>query len=124
MERYLAAAKVVSRAAVGAPPPGPATAVYRVSPETQQAERIDPLPYGTRGGTIVRHLFPVAGEYDLKVAVGGGYRGGRGDAPTIVVMLDGARVKVLNPSQGDALTFRLPIPGGPHDVGVTFLRSS
>ena len=36
MERYLAAAKVVSRSAVGAPPPGPATAVYRVSPETQQ----------------------------------------------------------------------------------------
>src|SRR5215510_2697484 len=55
IERYLGAAKVVSRAAVGAPPPGPATAVYRVSPETQQAERIDPLPYGTRGGTIVRH---------------------------------------------------------------------
>ena len=58
MERYLTAAKVVSRSAVGAPPPGPATAVYRVSPETQQADRIDPLPYGTRGGTIVRHLFP------------------------------------------------------------------
>jgi Protein of unknown function (DUF1592)/Protein of unknown function (DUF1588)/Protein of unknown function (DUF1585)/Protein of unknown function (DUF1587)/Protein of unknown function (DUF1595)/Planctomycete cytochrome C len=123
MERYLAAAKVVSRSAVGAPPSGPATAVYRVSPETQQAERIDPLPYGTRGGTIVRHAFPVAGEYDIKVAVGGGYRG-RGDAPTIAVMLDGVRVKVISPSQGDGLTFRLPISGGPHDVGVTFLRSS
>jgi uncharacterized protein DUF1592/uncharacterized protein DUF1588/uncharacterized protein DUF1587/uncharacterized protein DUF1585/uncharacterized protein DUF1595 len=123
MERYLAAAKVVSRSAVGAPPPAPATAVYRVSPETQQAERIESLPYGTRGGAVVRHMFPVTGEYDIKVAVGGGYRG-RGDAPTLAVMLDGARVKVLNPSQGDALTFRLPIPGGPHDVGVTFLRSS
>jgi uncharacterized protein DUF1592/uncharacterized protein DUF1588/uncharacterized protein DUF1585/uncharacterized protein DUF1587/uncharacterized protein DUF1595/cytochrome c len=123
MERYLAAAKAVSRSAVGAPPAAPATAVYRVSPETQQAERIDPLPYGTRGGTIVRHAFPVAGDYDIKVTVGGGYRG-RGDAPTIAVMLDGARVKVINPSQGDALTFRLPITGGPHDVGVTFLRSS
>jgi hypothetical protein len=123
MERYLAAAKVVSRSAVGAPPPGPATAVYRVSPETQQAERIESLPYGTRGGSVVRHTFPVTGEYDIKVAVGGGYRG-RGDAPTIAVLLDGARVKVLNPSQGGGLTVRLPIPGGPHDVGVTFLRSS
>ena len=122
MERYLAAAKVVSRSAVGAPPPAPATAVYRVSPETQQAVRIDPLPYGTRGGTVVRHLFPVAGEYELKIAVGG-YRG-RGDVPAIVVMLDGARVKEINPSQGDAMTLRLPIGGGPHDVGVTFLRSS
>jgi hypothetical protein len=122
MERYLAAAKVVSRSAVGAPPPAPATAVYRVSPETQQAVRIDPLPYGTRGGTVVRHLFPVAGEYELKIAVGG-YRG-RGDVPAIVVMLDGARVKEINPSQGDAMTLRLPVGGGPHDVGVTFLRSS
>ena len=122
MERYLAAAKVVSRSAVGAPPSGPATAVYRVSPETQQAERIASLPYGTRGGAVVRHAFPVAGEYDIKIAVGGNR--GRGDAPTIAVMIDGARVKVLNPSQGDALTFRLPISGGPHDVGVTFLRSS
>src|SRR5262245_41198006 len=122
MERYLAAAKVVSRSAVGAPPPGPATAVYRVSPETQQAERIDPLPYGTRGGTTVRHPFPVGGEYEVKIAVGGNR--GRGDAATVVVMLDGARVKVINPSQGDPLTFRLPITGGPHDVGVTFLRSS
>src|SRR6476646_840133 len=102
MERYLAAAKVVSRSAVGGPPPAPATAVYRVSPETQQAVRIDPLPYGTRGGTVVRHLFPVAGEYELKIAVGG-YRG-RGDVPTIVVMLDGARAKEINSSQGDAMT--------------------
>jgi hypothetical protein len=122
MERYLAAAKVVSRSAVGAPPPAPATAVYRVSPETQQAVRIDPLPYGTRGGTVVRHLFPVAGEYELKIAVGGNR--GRGDAPSIVVMLDGARVKEINPSQGDAMTLRLTIAGGPHDIGVTFLRSS
>jgi hypothetical protein len=122
MERYLAAAKVVSRSAVGEPPSSPATSVYRVSPETQQAERVEALPYGTRGGAVIRHAFPVAGEYDIKVAVGGNR--GRGDAPTIAVMLDGARVKVLNPSQGDALTFRLPIPGGPHNVGVTFLRSS
>jgi hypothetical protein len=53
----------------------------------------------------------------------GGYRG-RGDVPAIVVMLDGARVKEINPSQGDAMTLRLPVGGGPHDVGVTFLRSS
>ena len=58
----------------------------------------------------------------MKIAVGGNR--GRGDAPSIVVMLDGARVKVIDPSQGDAMTLRLTIPGGPHDIGVTFLRSS
>jgi hypothetical protein len=31
---------------------------------------------------------------------------------------------VIDPAQGDAMTLRLTIPGGPHDVGVTFLRSS
>src|SRR5262245_27478483 len=120
IERYLATAKVVSRSAVGAPPPGMATAVYRVSPETQQAERVEALPYGTRGGTLIRHTFPLNGEYDIKIAVGGNR--GRGEATSVVVLLDGARVKDLKP--GDPLTFRLPVQGGPHDIGVTFLRSS
>src|SRR5438128_17790 len=67
IERYLAAAKVVSRAAVGAPPPALATAIYRVPPELQQHDRQDELPFGTRGGTLARHLFPLDGEYDIRV---------------------------------------------------------
>ena len=93
MERYLVAAKVVSRSAVGAPPPGPATAVYRVSPETQQARSVSIRCRSAReAARSFDIVFPVAGEYELKIAVTGGHRG-RGDAPSIVVMLDGARVE-------------------------------
>src|SRR5262249_38652426 len=120
IERYLAAAKVVSRSAVGAPPPAVATAVYRVSPEIQQADRVDPLPYGTRGGTLVRHVFPLDGEYDIKVSVGGNR--GRAETSRIAVLLDGALVKELQPAQGDSLALRIPVHGGSHDIGVTFLR--
>jgi hypothetical protein len=58
VERYLAAARVISRTAVGSPPASAAASIYRVSPEVQQHDRDDRLPLGTRGGTLVRHNFP------------------------------------------------------------------
>ena len=68
MERYLTAARVVSRSAVGSPPPAAAAAIYRVSPELQQHDRHDDLPFGTRGGTLIRHVFPLRmREYDFKI---------------------------------------------------------
>jgi hypothetical protein len=90
MERYLAAAKVVSRSAVGGAPPASATAIYRVSPETEQHDRLADLPFGTRGGTRIRHDFPLDADYDIKIAVSS-YRGA-GEPQTIEVSIDGARV--------------------------------
>src|SRR5262245_2809223 len=120
MERYLSAAKVVSRAAVGTPPPAPGTAIYRIPPETQQHDRMEELPYGTRGGTLVRHLFPIDGEYDIRIEMAGGR--GRSEPQTIVVTIDGERATLLNTSSGEALEVRVPVRGGPHEVGVAFLR--
>ena len=67
VERYLAAARVISRTAVGSAPASAAASIYRVSPEVQQHDRDDRLPLGTRGGTLVRHVFPVDAEYEIKV---------------------------------------------------------
>ena len=39
VERYLAAARVISRSAVGSPPASASASIYRVSPETQQHDR-------------------------------------------------------------------------------------
>ena len=122
MERYLAAAKVVSRTAVGSPPPALTTAIYRVSPETQQHDRLDQLPFGTRGGTLVRHQFPLDGEYDIRIGVAN-YRG-PSDPQAIEVTIDGARVKLLTGGPRDQPEVRIPVRGGPHDVGVAFLRTS
>jgi hypothetical protein len=121
MERYLSAAKVVSRSAVGTPPPATGTAIYRVPPETQQHDRIAQLPYGTRGGTLVRHLFPLDGEYDIRIEIANDR--GRSEPPEVDVAIDGARVALLMPWSGEELVVRTPVRGGPHDVGVAFLRT-
>jgi mono/diheme cytochrome c family protein len=120
MERYLAAAKVVSRAAVGGAPPVPATAIYRVSPETEQHDRIEDLPFGTRGGTLIRHDFPLDAQYDIKITVSS-YRGG-GEPQELEVAIDGARVKLFTVSPRTQPELRVPVKGGPHDVTVAFLR--
>jgi hypothetical protein len=121
MERYLSAAKVVSRSAVGTPPPATGTAIYRVPPETQQHDRIEQLPYGTRGGTLVRHLFPLDGEYDIRIEIGNDR--GRSEPPEVDVTIDGARVALLMPWSGDELAVRTAVRGGSHDLGVAFLRT-
>ena len=68
MERYLGAARVRQPTRRwAARRPRLATAIYRVSAELQQHDRIDDLPFGTRGGTLIRHVFPQDAEYDIKV---------------------------------------------------------
>ncbi len=121
LERYLTAAKVVSRAAVGSPPPAPATAIYRVPAETQQHDRIEELPYGTRGGMLVRHLFPLDGEYQIKIGTSGPI--GASDPQTVEVTIDGARVELLSVAPRTPLEVKVPVSGGPHEVGVAFLRT-
>ncbi len=123
MERYLAAAKVVSRSAVGASPVNLITATYRISAEMQQQDRVDSLPYGTRGGMLIRHLFPRDAEYDVKVGVTRG-RPGLDDGALLELTLDGARATLVTPSSDEPIEVRLRISGGPHDVGVAFLRTA
>ncbi len=67
MERYLAAARTVSRWAVGSPPPAVVSHTYRIATDMQQHDRVEALPFGTRGGTLVSHLFPQDAEYALQV---------------------------------------------------------
>jgi hypothetical protein len=120
VERYLAAARIVSRTAVGNPPSRPSAAIYRVSSEVQQHDRDDRLPLGTRGGTLVRHTFPVDAEYEIKVDLGGA-AGGAGSDRRPEVTIDGVRLSAV-PGRGEP-EIRVPIKGGPHDVGVMFFRA-
>jgi hypothetical protein len=120
VERYLAAARVISRTAVGSPPASAAASIYRVSPEVQQHDRDDRLPLGTRGGTLVRHIFPVDAEYEIKVDLAGG-PGGGGDRPQLEITIDGVQVSVA-PLGRDEPEIRVPVTAGAHDVVVTFFR--
>ena len=66
MERYLSAARRISRLAVGDPTIGPGftSQVYGVPITMAQNDRMsEDLPFGSRAGLAVRHHFPLDGEY-------------------------------------------------------------
>ena len=45
----------------------PGSATYRVRQDLSQDRHIEGLPLGTVGGMLVRHTFPLDGEYDFQV---------------------------------------------------------
>ena len=68
LERYMSAARKISRLALGIPPASPATDTYAVPDLAQQDRYVDDeLPFGTRGGIAVLHRFPADGEYVIKI---------------------------------------------------------
>jgi hypothetical protein len=66
VEAYVTAAQKISRLALGLPEE-PTLAVYRAREDTTQDYQIEGLPFGTRGGLMVEHLFPSDGEYTITV---------------------------------------------------------
>jgi hypothetical protein len=62
VEAYVAAAQKIGRLAVGEPE-DPTLVVYRTREDTSQDYHVDGLPFGTRGGLLVEHLFPSDGRY-------------------------------------------------------------
>ena len=99
LERYLSAARAISRLAVGdeAMARVPATSTYRVPKLLEQDVRLgDDLPFGSRGGLAVRHHFPRSGEYAFKVRLRRqvyDYIIGMGHAQHLDIRIDGVRVK-------------------------------
>jgi len=70
LERYLSVARKISRSAVGDMNMPVAYQTYSVPHRMVQEERLsDIAPAGSRGGTAIRHLFPVDGEYEISVAL-------------------------------------------------------
>ena len=66
LDRYLAAARKISRAAVGRSAVPPTPRVYTVPADLSQERHLEGLPLGTRGGLLVRHYFPQDGEYVIQ----------------------------------------------------------
>jgi hypothetical protein len=131
MERYLSAAKTISRLAVGAPLPAVDHEVYGIAPDTQQHGHVEGLPLGTRGGLVVRHLFPLDGEYEIKVAVTGA--NAIREPHQLEVTIDGQQVRLFTLAgragagssmydSEDKLVARVTVPAGPRDLGVAFVK--
>ena len=136
LEQYLTVARRISRAAIGSPRAGPEVHEFRVAETTRQYERAEGLPFGTRGGILVRHHFPQDGIYefeiDLLCRIGGECDGSVGfpDEHRLLVLVDGApsaefllepRMEFRPPEERVWRT-RLPLTAGPRDIGVTFAR--
>jgi mono/diheme cytochrome c family protein len=68
LDQYLAAAQTVALAALGNTGARPAATNYFVTDAGTQQRHRDGLPFGTRGGTVVEHVFPADGEYSLTIA--------------------------------------------------------
>ena len=133
MEAYLSAAGKISRLAVG-DVSAPTQAVFEVPADTAQNYHIEGLPFGTRGGILIKYQFPADGEYTFKVkgvtgyfqAVLGGIKGEQ-----LEVTVDGERVKLFdwdkeisNTTGNGKSTPRIPVKAGLHTVGVTFLATN
>jgi hypothetical protein len=116
LERYVSAAAKISRLAVGDPETAPLDMTYTVKGDLTQTVTLDGLPLGTRGGTVIRHNFPLDGEYLIKLSLAklsfGQVYGEGAAGQELEVTLDGQRVKMYKLDEV-AMFFMREIPGSP-----------
>ena len=139
LERYMNAARHVSRLAVGASPTAPAGETFRIVSDLSQYRHRDGLPFGTRGGMSVEYNFPRDGEYEIELALLDLFAGAPIREPhQLEVSLDGERVRVfrLAPIDPDAdqgaayntgpedLRVRVPVAAGPRTVTAAFIKKT
>ena len=131
MERYLEAARKISRLAVGDPTMPVMVNTYRLSREQTQDTHVQGLPFGTRGGLGVRTDVPLDGDYVFKIELAGAAR----EPDQLEITVDGERAQLVavgeKPEPGGARGFRrapkpieihVPVKAGPRLIGVTFVQ--
>jgi hypothetical protein len=126
MERYLDAARKISRLAVGDPAMPVLVNIYGFSEEHPQDAHVEDLPFGTRGGLAIQSDFPLDGEYVFKVELATPVR----EEQQIEISVDGERMQLVTlsvpPGRGRIATkpleIRVPVKAGPRLVGVTFVQ--
>lgn len=153
LERYMFAAQKISRLAVADTTMRPVTEIFKVRawPTLEQNDRMsDDLPFRSRGGTAVRHFFPVDGEYSLRIRMQRDFANngimGIENRERLDVRLDGTQIKLFNVggecvgsneprciappgvqmnyeyemTADDALQVRFKATAGSHLIGVSF----
>lgn len=100
VEAYVSAAGKLSRLAIGEPAT-PNLTVYRTLEDTTQDYHVEGLPFGTRGGMLVKHVFPSDGEYTITVTPIFGDNmspTGFGSVPCekLEILLDGERLRLVD----------------------------
>jgi cytochrome c5 len=132
LESYTTAATRIARMAVGYWKT-PTESAYIAPGDTSQNQHIEGLPFGTRGGMLVRHSFPADGEYKFSIQNFGLGKYVPGEQLELVI--DGERVHLFDyvgvgltqgmQAEGDgALEITVPVKAGSHRVGATFLATN
>jgi mono/diheme cytochrome c family protein len=132
LEAYTTAAARIARMAVGYWK-SPTEAAYIAPGDTSQNEHIEGLPFGTRGGMAVRHVFAADGEYKFTVQNFG--LGKFVPNEKLVFLIDNETVAVrdykgvglvaANSADHDGeIEVSIPVKAGSHMVGVTFMATN
>jgi hypothetical protein len=158
VNQYIDAARAIALEAVGDPTAlpikttygDPANMVISLPPDGapgtgRQQHHIPGMPFGTRGGFVVKHNFPADGEYELTI----GDMALAREVPrmefenTVLVLIDGHEIyrtniggeadhkaidQTLDPAveaiNGRLRKIRFAATAGQHDLGVTFVHRS
>jgi hypothetical protein len=145
LERYVSASRKVSRLAVGDPTQDAVAQTFRTRPDLSQANRVEGMPLGTRGGLLMHYNFPLDGKYVIKVVLARNTVDvirGLEEAHQLEILVDGTRVflasiggtsdteaLVKNPAEArmmieSRLQAHVPVKAGPRTVAVTFLQKN
>ena len=132
VETYVTAATKIARMAVGYwKTPGEAHYIART--DSSQIYELEGMPFGTRGGMVVEHVFPADGEYAFTVRnLGVGiYVPGE----VLELNIDGERVHSwvytemglsvgMDSERDGELTVTVPVKAGSRTVGATFVATN
>jgi mono/diheme cytochrome c family protein len=133
VEGYMSAAGKISRLALGHET-APQQKRYVAPQDYSQENHVEGLPFGTRGGMLVKHYFPADGEYVISWFP---VRGNTGElfgasrkGEQLEVTLDGQRVGLFDidrlpqGTDNDKNEVRLQIKAGERMVGLAFLSTT
>jgi hypothetical protein len=137
LERYLGAARKISRLAMGRPSRSPGGDAVILPPDLTQEDHFEGLPIGTRGGTTFRYNFPVDAQYEVEIRLQrdrNEHVEGLREPHEVELMLDGERVRMFTVKPPPAgmdhslvdkdLNARIPVKAGPHVVAVAFPKKT
>ncbi len=150
LERYLSAAKQVSRLAVGSPELPPTALTFRRSADDAQDARLAGLPFGTRGGMAIAYNFPVDAEYQIRVRLSRDTADNLApftDRHELDVSLDGEHLQTFTVGEpapegaarnspeylewrtrqrrvDENWVLRVPVPAGPRTLRVAFRKKT
>ena len=118
LERYMSAARKISRLAIGDPTISADVVRYPMSSLLRQDDRMsEDLPFGSRGGTAIYHHFPLDGEYVVRLKLQ--ENRARNEPQEIDVRVDGVRVAILSVGRRPEESGREAIgPGGRSESGL------